>query len=48
MQACVGLVECAERGELSAAKTKELVQQNTTPLLEEGAGTVGQGGTNDR
>lgn len=39
-QACVGLVECIERGELDAVNTKALVQQYCEPLLAEGADTI--------
>lgn len=39
-QACVGLVECIERGELNADNTKTLVQQYCVPLLAEGADTI--------
>ena len=39
-QACVGLVECIERGELDTAETKALIRQYTTPLLAEGADTI--------
>jgi glutamate racemase len=39
-QACVGLVECIERGELDTPKTKALIRQYTTPLLAEGADTI--------
>jgi len=39
-QACVGLVECIERGELNTAATKALIQQYTAPLLAEGADTI--------
>ncbi len=39
-QACVGLVECIERGELNTANTKVLVQQYCAPLLAEGADTI--------
>lgn len=39
-QACVGLVECVERGELDAGSTRELVKQYVTPLLEAGADTL--------
>ena len=39
-QACVGLVECIERGELDTPETKALVRQYTTPLLAEGADTI--------
>jgi glutamate racemase len=39
-QACVGLVECIERGELDAANTKMLIAQYCSPLLAEGADTI--------
>ncbi|WP_020166650.1 MULTISPECIES: glutamate racemase [Methylotenera] len=39
-QACVGLVECVERGELSNQSTLELIQQYCKPLLDEGADTI--------
>lgn len=39
-QACVGLVECIERGELNAASTRSLIQQYCSPLLAEGADTI--------
>lgn len=39
-QACVGLVECIERGELDSAITKALIQQYCAPLLAEGADTI--------
>lgn len=39
-QACVGLVECIERGELNTANTKVLIQQYCAPLLAEGADTI--------
>jgi glutamate racemase len=39
-QACVGLVECIERGELDAANTKMLIEQYCSPLLAEGADTI--------
>lgn len=39
-QACVGLVECVERGELNAANTRSLIQQYCAPLLAEGADTI--------
>ena len=39
-QACVGLVECVERGELNANHTKMLIQQYCAPLLAEGADTI--------
>ncbi|MSP86471.1 MAG: glutamate racemase [Methylotenera sp.] len=39
-QACVGLVECIERGELTEKNTKDLIQEYCTPLLAEGADTI--------
>lgn len=39
-QACVGLVECIERGELNTPETKTLIRQYTAPLLAEGADTI--------
>ena len=39
-QACVGLVECIERGELDTPETKALIRQYTIPLLAEGADTI--------
>ena len=39
-QACVGLVECVERGELSNESTLELIRQYCKPLLDEGADTI--------
>ena len=39
-QACVGLVECIERGELNADNTLKLIQQYCAPLLAEGADTI--------
>ena len=39
-QACVGLVECIERGELDTPETKALIRQYTLPLLAEGADTI--------
>ena len=39
-QACVGLVECIERGELNHDTTKALLQQYCQPLLDEGADTI--------
>ena len=39
-QACVGLVECIERGELDTLETKALIRQYTAPLLAEGADTI--------
>ncbi|HOY70384.1 MAG TPA: glutamate racemase [Methylotenera sp.] len=39
-QACVGLVECVERGELGAENTKALIRQYCAPLLAEGADTI--------
>ncbi len=39
-QACTGLVECIERGELSSDSTRKLLQQYTQPLLDQGADTL--------
>jgi glutamate racemase len=39
-QACVGLVECIERGDLESAVTFKLVQQYCQPLLDQGADTI--------
>lgn len=39
-QACVGLVECIERGELNSDATLKLLQQYCQPLLDEGADTI--------
>ena len=39
-QACVGLVECIERGEIDAPATKALIRKYTAPLLAEGADTI--------
>jgi glutamate racemase len=39
-QACVGLVECIERGELDTPATKALISQYCLPLLEAGADTI--------
>ena len=39
-QACIGLVECIERGELDTENTSELVKQYCQPLLDEGADTI--------
>ena len=39
-QACVGLVECVERGELSDEGTRVLLRQFCQPLLDEGADTI--------
>ena len=39
-QACVGLVECIERGELNSPNTLNLIQQYCAPLLNEGADTI--------
>jgi glutamate racemase len=39
-QACPGLVEQVEAGELDTAKTRELVERYTRPLLERGADTL--------
>jgi glutamate racemase len=39
-QACPGLVEQVEAGELAAPKTRELVERYTRPLLERRADTI--------
>ena len=39
-QACHGLVECVERGELDEPATQELVRRYVEPLLERGADTI--------
>lgn len=39
-QACVGLVECIERGEITAENTLRLVEQYCQPLLDAGADTI--------
>lgn len=39
-QACMGMVECIERGELDTTETKALIHQYTAPLLAEGADTI--------
>jgi glutamate racemase len=39
-QACPGLVEQVEAGELATAKTRELVERYTRPLLARGADTL--------
>jgi glutamate racemase len=39
-QACPGLVEQVEAGELATPKTRELVQRYTQPLLDRGADTI--------
>ena len=39
-QACVGLVECVERGEIESPETKVLISQYCKPLLDEGADTI--------
>lgn len=39
-QACVGLVECVERGELHADATLQLIKKYCQPLLDEGADTI--------
>ena len=39
-QACLGLVECIERGELDTPETKILIRQYTMPLLADGADTI--------
>ncbi|MDO9366312.1 MAG: glutamate racemase [Methylotenera sp.] len=39
-QACVGLVECIERGEITAENTLSLVERYCQPLLAAGADTI--------
>lgn len=39
-QACVGLVECIERGELNTEDTRKLLKKYLAPLLAEGADTI--------
>jgi len=39
-QACPGLVEKVEAGELASSATRELVERYTRPLLERGADTI--------
>ncbi|NOT16125.1 MAG: glutamate racemase [Methylotenera sp.] len=39
-QACVGLVECIERGELESECTLALIRQYCQPLLDEGVDTI--------
>jgi len=39
-QACVGLVECIERGELNEPATLRLLEHYCQPLLDEGADTI--------
>ena len=39
-QACIGLVECVERGELSHDTTRALVKRYCQPLLDEGADSI--------
>jgi glutamate racemase len=39
-QACIGLVECIERGELDNPETKALIRLYTKPLLDEHADTI--------
>ncbi|HEY0562468.1 MAG TPA: glutamate racemase [Methylophilus sp.] len=39
-QACIGLVECVERGELASENTRQLIGQYCAPLLAEGADTI--------
>lgn len=39
-QACVGLVECIERGELQAEATQQLLRHYCEPLLAAGADTI--------
>lgn len=40
MQACIGLVECIERGEINTRKTKALLTQYCVPILNSGADTI--------
>ncbi len=39
-QACHGLVECIERGEIDQPATQQLLQQYLSPLLQAGADTI--------
>jgi glutamate racemase len=39
-QSCPGLVEQVERGELHSARTRELIERYTAPLLRKGADTL--------
>ena len=39
-QACIGLVECIEHGDLNSDKTLALVKRYCQPLLDEGADTI--------
>ncbi|MGV3580816.1 MAG: glutamate racemase [Methylophilus sp.] len=39
-QACIGLVECIERGELNSTETRALLTQYCEPLLRAGADTI--------
>ena len=39
-QGCPGLVEQVEQGELASARTRELIEQYTRPLLVQGADTL--------
>jgi len=39
-QACIGLVECIERGELNTENTKALIRQYCAPLIAEDADTI--------
>ena len=39
-EACIGLVECIERGELDTNNTIKLVKQYCQPLLDEGVDTI--------
>ena len=39
-QGCPGLVEQVERGELHSARTRELIERYTAPLLQKGADTL--------
>jgi glutamate racemase len=40
LQACPGLAECVERGELDSAATRALLQRYVEPLLQAGADTL--------
>lgn len=39
-QACIGLVECIERGEIESDKTKDLLIQYCSPLINSGVDTI--------
>lgn len=39
-QACIGLVECIEKGELATAHTRQLLERYLHPLLDAGADTI--------